>query len=268
VIAVGSAGQLEGLAAGTNGYVLTSNGPSAMPSYQTPVPVFPTKTANTVLAGPTSGSAAVPTFRALVAADLPIATTGALGAVKPDGATITISGGGVISAVGGGSALTQIAKTVLGSPAASITFSTIPGTYTNLLLVVNGSSSNSSQDDVRAQFNGDTGSNYDYAGSYGGNSSGNLIGNGAAFVLLGSFNPSSVTNHSSSLSCTIPSYSGTSYFKNTTGTAFVYLASSSQEGWQVSGGWRNTGAITSIKLFLASGNNFTIGTTAALYGIS
>ena len=59
------------------------------------------ETANTVFAGPASGSAAAPTFRALVAADLPVATTSAFGAVKPDGSTITISGG-VITAVGGG----------------------------------------------------------------------------------------------------------------------------------------------------------------------
>jgi len=36
---------------------------------------FPTETAHTVLSGPTTGSAATPTFRALVAADLPAGTT-------------------------------------------------------------------------------------------------------------------------------------------------------------------------------------------------
>jgi Chaperone of endosialidase len=61
-----------------------------------------TQSANLVWAGPATGSAAAPTFRALVAADLPLATTSAFGAVKPDGSTITISGG-VISAVASGS---------------------------------------------------------------------------------------------------------------------------------------------------------------------
>lgn len=41
-----------------------------------------TQAANRVLAGPTSGAAAVPTMRALVAADLPAATTSAQGAVE------------------------------------------------------------------------------------------------------------------------------------------------------------------------------------------
>ena len=57
---------------------------------------------NTVWAGPASGSNAAPAFRAIVPTDLPIATTSALGAVKPDGTTITITAGGVISAAGGG----------------------------------------------------------------------------------------------------------------------------------------------------------------------
>ena len=64
-----------------------------------------TQTANLIFSGPSSGSAAQPTFRSLVAADLPLATTGAFGAVKPDGSTITISAG-VISSSGGGSGCT------------------------------------------------------------------------------------------------------------------------------------------------------------------
>jgi hypothetical protein len=59
-----------------------------------------TQAASTVFAGPASGSAAAPTFRAMVPADLPVATTSALGAVKPDGTTITVSGG-IISSAGG-----------------------------------------------------------------------------------------------------------------------------------------------------------------------
>lgn len=52
-----------------------------------------TQTANLIFAGPTTGAAAKPSFRSLVAADLPIATSAAFGAVKPDGSTITIAGG-------------------------------------------------------------------------------------------------------------------------------------------------------------------------------
>jgi hypothetical protein len=53
---------------------------------------------NLVFAGPSSGGAAAPTFRAVAAADLPLATTGAFGAVKPDGSTITVAAGVISSA--------------------------------------------------------------------------------------------------------------------------------------------------------------------------
>lgn len=54
-----------------------------------------TASANAIFAGPTSGGAAVPVYRALVAADLPVATTSALGAVKTDGSTLTNSSGAI-----------------------------------------------------------------------------------------------------------------------------------------------------------------------------
>ena len=57
-----------------------------------------TQTANEVFAGPASGIAAAPGFRALDPADLPIATTSDLGAVKPDGTTVTISSGVITAA--------------------------------------------------------------------------------------------------------------------------------------------------------------------------
>ena len=44
-----------------------------------------TQTANYVFAGPTTGAAATPTFRALVSADLPVFSTGAAGAVPASG---------------------------------------------------------------------------------------------------------------------------------------------------------------------------------------
>ena len=67
--------------------------------------------ANKVFAGPATGSAAKPAFRSLVAADLPLATGSAFGAVKPDGTSITITGG-VISAAG--YTLPTASTTVLG----------------------------------------------------------------------------------------------------------------------------------------------------------
>jgi hypothetical protein len=55
-----------------------------------------THTAGTVFAGPTTGSAASPTFRALAATDLPIAVSGTNGAVQP-GTGLTVTGAGVLN---------------------------------------------------------------------------------------------------------------------------------------------------------------------------
>ena len=55
-----------------------------------------TQTAATVFAGPTTGSAAAPTFRALVATDLPVAGASTNGAVQP-GTGLTVTGAGVLN---------------------------------------------------------------------------------------------------------------------------------------------------------------------------
>lgn len=64
------------------GQGLKDNGASADPSFGTITPTFTNQSANTVLAGPTSGSAAVPTFRSLVGADLPNPGASALGGIR------------------------------------------------------------------------------------------------------------------------------------------------------------------------------------------
>lgn len=60
--------------------------------YVPPTPALPSGAANLVIATP-NGSSGLSTPRALVPADLPVATTTALGAVQPDGATIDVAAG-------------------------------------------------------------------------------------------------------------------------------------------------------------------------------
>ena len=55
-----------------------------------------TQTAATVFAGPTTGSAAAPTFRALAATDLPVAAAGSNGAIQP-GTGLSVDGAGVLN---------------------------------------------------------------------------------------------------------------------------------------------------------------------------
>jgi ribosome modulation factor len=72
---------------------------SPITSSGTLAPALLTQTAQTFLAGPASGAAATPTFRAIAPADLPIATSGALGVVKPDGSTLVVGGDGTLTVI-------------------------------------------------------------------------------------------------------------------------------------------------------------------------
>ena len=65
-----------------------------------------------------------------------------------------------------------IATTTLGTAAASVTFSSISGSYTDLVLVVSPISNSGTGVDNSIQFNSDTGSNYSLTGLYGNGSSG------------------------------------------------------------------------------------------------
>ena len=154
-----------------------------------------------------------------------------------------------------------IASTTLGSAAASYEFTSIPGTFTDLVLVVFAAvSSGTYSEDTTLRFNGDTGNNYSYT---------NLEGTGSAAqsyrrssypyiseIFLGdSGTPSPAIIH-------IMSYANTNVNK-------TVLITSSKSAFRVGRGvglWRNTAAITSIKVepYLA---NLESGATLSLYGI-
>lgn len=154
-----------------------------------------------------------------------------------------------------------IATTTLGSAAASITFSSIPATYTDLRLVfvVTGSGT------VRIQPNADTGSNFS-----------NVILRGEGSVALSSSNPSVSfgINLADMIgpSATIPQMYTVDFFSYTGSFFKTVLASVSgdRNGSGVVGTlvglWRSTSAITSIVID-STGNSYNTGTTATLYGI-
>lgn len=68
--------------------------------------------------GNATGSSASPSYNtgALPVSVIPVATTSALGGVKPDGTSISITSAGVISAVGGTSVQVPVRQTVLSGP--------------------------------------------------------------------------------------------------------------------------------------------------------
>lgn len=159
---------------------------------------------------------------------------------------------------------TPIATQTLGSAAASITFSSIPGTYTDLRLVLTGLTS--AADVMCLQFNGDTATNY---------SGVDLYGNGAS---AGSSAQTAVPYHQlnfhGATSITIPTTFGVDIFSYAGSTNKTLLSNASMD-FNGSGNvdlmcslWRSTAAITSIKIgCLGGATNLSTGFTATLWGI-
>lgn len=153
-----------------------------------------------------------------------------------------------------------IATTTLGSAASSITFSSIPGTYTDLRIVFVGLDT-SGGDWNRIQFNGDTGANY--SSTYlDGNGTSATSGRGTSMTSM--YGPVISDVHPSLGTIDIFSYAGS------TNKTILVTASNDQNGSGVTrpnvGLWRSTAAITSVTILMNSGN-MAAGSTATLYGI-
>lgn len=157
-----------------------------------------------------------------------------------------------------GSTYTPIATTTLGSAVASYTFSSIPGTYTDLVLIVGGSIS--AAQNIGVEFNGDSGSNYSFIRIYGDGSGAfsDKISN-LPFSYLGINGTTQST-----LVASIQNYANTTTFKTSLGRgnwAGEYVSAYVST-------WRNTAAITSMKVLPAGANTLSSGTVLTLYGIT
>lgn len=151
----------------------------------------------------------------------------------------------------------SIASNTLGSAQATVSFNSISGSYTDLILVVSGATSSGTQG-ITIQVNSDTGTNYSRT---------ILQGDGSA---AGSSRESNATTTALGV---LDTGLGNSIFHfmnyaNTT-TYKTILARGNAAGSQTRaavGLWRSTSAITSITLGLQA-NNFISGTIFALYGV-
>ena len=152
-----------------------------------------------------------------------------------------------------------IATQTLGSATASLTFSTIASTYTDLVLVSIGT--NSALNDIKLRFNSDTGNNYSETLLLGSGSSA-ITGRGSNISgLVHNYTDSAIASATTS----ILNYSNSTTYK-TTLTRWNATSSSDPYTAAYVGLWRNTAAITSITVFVASGT-MSIGSTFTLYGI-
>lgn len=162
------------------------------------------------------------------------------------------------------STMTPIATRTLTASAASIEFTNIPQTYTDLVIVSSVQGSRTTYGaDMFTQYNGDTGTNYsvtiiqgtgstassiqasqngvNFAGSVGGNGSGEFSVN--------------ITN--------IQNYSNTNIYK----TSISRNSHASQIVQLVIGMWRSNAAINSIKINAENGYVYNTGSTFTVYGI-
>jgi hypothetical protein len=160
-----------------------------------------------------------------------------------------------------------ISSNVLSSSAASVTFSAIPSTYTDLVLRISTRVNYASVDgNILIRFNGDTASNYSYTFIYGngttrvssrGTSTTRIIG---ASATEGS---SATSNTFASAELYIPSYLAN---QNKPVSLDSATENNATEAYRAAnaGLWRNTAAITSIYL---EGGDFVSGSSFYLYGI-
>jgi hypothetical protein len=149
-----------------------------------------------------------------------------------------------------------IQTTTLGTATNIVTFSSIPQTYTDLIIIGQGVGS---CPEVFIRFNGDTSALYSWTRIYGNGSSVSTdrsANDTSYYITTGSF-----TN--GNFIFQLNNYSNSTTFKtglsrNNTAGAFTAF---------VGGLYRSTTAITSISLNGVSGNNFTVGTSFTVYGI-
>jgi hypothetical protein len=152
-----------------------------------------------------------------------------------------------------------IATQTLISTATSVTFSSIPQTYTDLFLVTQ-MRLTTGPNLIFLRFNGDTGNNYSVTRIYGTGSSAlsdryaNQSGIDCAYVRNSDWN---IANHS------IQNYSNTTTTNKTT----VGRWGDSAYTFAMIGLWRNTSAITSISLTPNASDTFVSGSIFTLYGI-
>jgi len=150
----------------------------------------------------------------------------------------------------------KIATTTLGSAQATVTFSSISGSYTDMVVIFRGGTTVASG--IYLQFNGDTGSNYSLTKMYG-------FGSGYGSSRSSNQTKGEIGGAWSSTDVTIvniQNYSNTTTYK-------TYLWRQSDATDTVSSGvdlWRSTSAINQI-VFLNDSTTFTAGTNITLYGI-
>lgn len=153
-----------------------------------------------------------------------------------------------------------IATTTLTSAQTGVTFSSISGSYTDLVLVANVKVTGQPGRNATVQFNSDTGSNYSFSAVYGDGSS-------ASSFRVSTISYGRLANFGTGIGNAIAQFQN---YSNTT-TYKTWLSRSNDGGVGVlafANLWRNTAAISTIALSnFGNSLNIASGSTFTLYGI-
>jgi hypothetical protein len=157
------------------------------------------------------------------------------------------------------STYTPISTQTLSSTASSVTFSGIPQTYTDLIIVFNGTlSSGTSVYGIR--YNSDSGSNYSWTSLRGdGSAASSARDSNSSRILCGWIGTSQVTEVIQIQNYSNSTTNKTNITRNNSTAASTYVSANV-------GLWRNTAAITSVTI-LPDSSTFASGSTFTLYGI-
>jgi len=161
-----------------------------------------------------------------------------------------------------GATYKSIAYVTLPAALSTVTFNSIPSTYTDLVLVSSISSVSASNGAVFAlRFNSDSSALYSEKTIYGDGSGTNSgTSTNATYVDIGNASTTTITTHITN----ILNYSNTGVFK-------TILSRSNLSNLYVlfyGGNYASTTAISSLTIFNPSGSSFNTGTTFNLYGIA
>jgi hypothetical protein len=166
-----------------------------------------------------------------------------------------------------------IAKNVLGSDTGSVTFSSIPATYTDLLVSYSARSIRSGQraDNINIRFNGSSATNYSYRYLEGNSAAANSFSGSAQAQLIVGYSTAAtatsntfasgdiyIPNYAGSTSKSVSSTSVTEHNGGTSGDAFILA---------FAGLWSLTNAITSVEI-ISQVASFATGSSFFLFGIS
>lgn len=151
-----------------------------------------------------------------------------------------------------------IARTTLSATTSTITFTGIPGSYTDLVIISNGTF-NTGDNGYTLQFNGDTGTNYSTTYVY---------GNGTSAASTRTTSATSINAGRMDTTAGVGVTNIMNYSNSTTYKTVITRGGSGTLTTANAGLWRSTAAVTSLTVACPAGiSNFVSGTTFTLYGI-